>query len=67
MSTHNICFFGEIMKIIPILSSNTLLICLTVPTIRIRKEVKLILCSMTGQHVNTHKYAISLISKYNGV
>ena len=27
MSTHNICFYGEITKIIPKLSSNTLLIC----------------------------------------
>ena len=27
MSTHNICFYGEISKIIPQLSSNTLLIC----------------------------------------
>ena len=29
MRTHNICFYGEIMKIIPKLSSNTLLICST--------------------------------------
>ena len=29
MSTHNICFYGEIMKIIPKLSSNTFLICST--------------------------------------
>ena len=29
MSTHNICFHGEITKIIPKLSSNTLLICST--------------------------------------
>ena len=29
MSTHNICFYGEITKIIPKLSSNTLLICST--------------------------------------
>ena len=27
MSTHNICFYGEISKIIPWLSPNTLLIC----------------------------------------
>ena len=27
MSTHNICFYGEITKIIPKFSSNTLLIC----------------------------------------
>ena len=27
MSTHDICFYGEITKIIPKLSSNTLLIC----------------------------------------
>ena len=26
MSTHNICFYGELIKIIPQLSSNTLLI-----------------------------------------
>ena len=29
MSTHNICFYGELMKIILQLSSNTLLICFT--------------------------------------
>ena len=29
MSMHNICFYGEIMKIIPKSSSNTLLICST--------------------------------------
>ena len=29
MSTHNVCFCGEIMKIIPKYSSNTLLICFT--------------------------------------
>ena len=29
MSTHNICFYGEIRIIIPKLSSNTLLICFT--------------------------------------
>ena len=29
MRTHNICFYGEISKIIPKLSSNTLLICST--------------------------------------
>ena len=29
MSTHNICFYGEPTKIIPKLSSNTLLICFT--------------------------------------
>ena len=29
MSTHNICFYGEITKIIPKLSSITLLICST--------------------------------------
>ena len=33
MSTHNICFYGEIMKIIPKLSSNTLLICSTTGTL----------------------------------
>ena len=27
MNTHNICFYGEISKIIPYLSPNTLLIC----------------------------------------
>ena len=27
MSTHNLCFYGEISKIIPELSSNTHLIC----------------------------------------
>ena len=27
MSTHNICFYGELTEIIPKLSSNTLLIC----------------------------------------
>ena len=27
MSTHNICFYGEIAKLIPKLSSDTLLIC----------------------------------------
>ena len=27
MSTHNICFYGEIWKIVPKLSSNTHLIC----------------------------------------
>ena len=30
MSTHNICFYGELTKIILQLSSNTLLICSTV-------------------------------------
>ena len=30
MSTHNICFYKEIWKIIPKLSPNTLLICSTV-------------------------------------
>ena len=30
MSTHNICFYGELMKIILELSSNTLLICSSV-------------------------------------
>ena len=30
MSTHNICFYGELSKIILQLSSNTLLICSTV-------------------------------------
>ena len=29
MSTHNICFYGEIIKIIPQLSPNTHLICST--------------------------------------
>ena len=29
MSTHNICFYGEISKIIPSLSQNTLCICST--------------------------------------
>ena len=29
MSTHNVCFYGEIGKIIPKLSSSTLLICST--------------------------------------
>ena len=29
MSTHNICFNGDITKVIPKLSSNTLLICST--------------------------------------
>ena len=29
MSTHNICFYGEITKIISKLASNTLLICST--------------------------------------
>ena len=29
MSTHNICFYGEIMKMIPKLFTNTLLICFT--------------------------------------
>ena len=29
MSTHNICFYGEITKMIPKLSSNTLPICFT--------------------------------------
>ena len=29
MNTHNICFYGEITKIIPKLSSDTLLICST--------------------------------------
>ena len=29
MNTHNICFYGEIGKIIPKLSQNTLLICST--------------------------------------
>ena len=29
MSTHNMCIYGELMKIIPKLSSNTLLICFT--------------------------------------
>ena len=30
MSTHNISFYGEIMKIVPKLYSDTLLICFTV-------------------------------------
>ena len=30
MNTHNICFYGELMKIILKLSSNTLFICFTV-------------------------------------
>ena len=29
MSTHNICFYGEITKSVPKLSSDTLLICST--------------------------------------
>ena len=29
MSTHSICFYGEMWKVIPKLSSNTLLICST--------------------------------------
>ena len=33
MSTHNICFYGEITKIIPKLSLNTLLICSNVSCI----------------------------------
>ena len=37
MSTHNICFYGEIMKIIPKISQNTPLICST--------EFIMVLCS----------------------
>ena len=46
MSTHNICFYGEICKIIPELSSNTLLICSTVISLHIRVliSVFVILC-----------------------
>ena len=29
MSIHNVCFYGEITKIVPKLSSDTLLICFT--------------------------------------
>ena len=34
MSTHNICFYGKLTKIIPKLSSNTLLICYTTAVIK---------------------------------
>ena len=38
MSTHNICFYGEIMKFITKLSPNTLLICSTVTCILLAEE-----------------------------
>ena len=31
MNTHNICFYGEISKVIPQLSPNTLLVCSSGP------------------------------------
>ena len=41
MSTHNICFYGEISKIIPKLSSNTLLIFSTERKIAFRNSFDL--------------------------
>ena len=46
MSTHSVCFYGEITKIIPKLSLNTLLICCTVMIQSFRTD-------MPGQTVQT--------------
>ena len=61
MSTHNICFYGELTKIILQLSSNTLLICpSTVHSLNLVPEDKL--PEVNGSRLNVSNYTLDILA-----
>ena len=61
MSTHNICFYGEITKIIRKLSSNTLLFCSTVLFMGIRRSLCKGNLLLSLPYIRRRKFKIAVI------